>query len=579
MKLTATLCLIILLAFAAVSTAAGQEGNAQEALAQNTEQAPAPEQNRGEGVEQEPANSGQANAEAAGQEGGAAAEQSVDEVQEPTFAINAFDVRGNTLLQPHKVQSALDPFTGPGMTAGSVQEARDALERAFHQQGYPAVVVNIPEQTVENGIVQLEVIESRIRRIRITGNRYFTHERILSKLPSFRPGNILYLPDIQRELGELNANPDIKVEPSLSPGKKPGTIDIELQVEDRLPLHGHVELNNRHSHDTSELRLNAMIKYDNLWQKEHSASLQIQTSPEDTEEVQVIAASYVMPNPWRTDHFAAFYAVWSDSQTAFGEGFATVGEGQIIGLRYIIPLPGEGPYQHNISLGLDWKSFEDTIDLEDQNVDKTEVTYLPVSASYTGSLADSTGLTEFSAGLNMAFRGLVTEKQEFQNKRFKSRGNYLYATAGLERNQNLPHGASIFAKIDGQIASQPLISNEQYSAGGMESVRGYMESEVLGDHALHVTSELRSPDLVTKLNLGKKHSLIVHAFYDWARLYVKEPLPGEDQVTTIDGVGIGCRGNVLEHFSYDLEWGVPLTETDKTEAYDSVMYFQLRYKF
>lgn len=500
-------------------------------------------------------------------------------VQEPTFTINAFDIQGNTLLTDYQVQESMIPYTGSGMTAGSVQDARDALEALYHKQGYPAVVVNIPEQTVENGIVELEVIESRIRRIRITGNRYFTHERILSKLPSFRSGNILYLPDIQRELGELNASPDIKVEPSLTPGKKPGTIDIELRVEDQLPLHGHVELNNRHTHDTTDLRLNTMIKYDNLWQKEHSVSLQLQTSPQDTEEVQVAAFSYVMPNPWRKDHFAAFYAVWSDSSTAFGEGFETLGEGQIVGMRYIIPLRGVEAYQHNLSLGLDWKQFDDTINLEAESVDKTQVTYMPLSAAYTGSRPDSSGLTEFSAGVNVAFRGLVTKQEEFQTKRYHARGNYLYFTAGLERNQNLPGGASLYGKLDGQVASQPLISNEQYSAGGMESVRGYMESEALGDHAAHMTIELRSPDLVQKLGLGKGHSMTVHGFYDRARLYTKDPLPGEDQVTDIDGVGVGCRGNVLEHFSYDFEWGLALSDTDKTDASDSVTYFKLRYTF
>jgi len=502
-----------------------------------------------------------------------------EEVAQPTFAINEYEVRGNTLLPLHMVWETLSAHTGPEMTADSVQAARDDLESLFHKQGYPAVLVNIPEQTVEHGLVVLEVVESKIRRVRITGNRYFTHELILSKLPSFRTGRVLYLPDIQRELGELNANPDIQVEPQLTPGKQPGTIDIELKVTDSFPLHGHVELNNRRSHDTTELRLNALIRYDNLWQKEHSASFQFQTSPLDTEEVQVLAGSYVLPNPWRKEHFAAFYAVWSDSETAFGEGFSTVGNGEILGMRYIIPLPGERKYQHNISLGLDYKSFEESTNLEDENVETTEVTYLPVSASYTGSLPDSTGLTEFSAGLNIAIRDLVTKQEEFQVKRFQARGNYLYVTAGLERSQNLPGDASLFVKLDGQVASQPLISNEQFSAGGMQSVRGYLESEVQGDHAAYASVEARSPELISKLGLGEGYSLTLHAFYDRARLYTKDPLPGEDQVTDIDGVGLGFRGSALGSLSYDFDWGMALSDTDRTKANDSVLYFQLRYQF
>ena len=48
-------------------------------------------------------------------------------------------------------------------------------------------------------------------------------------------------------------------------------------------------------------------------------------------------------------------------------------------------------------------------------------------------------------------------------------------------------------KLDGQIASEPLVDNEEYSAGGMENVRGYLESEAMGDNALHGTVEVSFP--------------------------------------------------------------------------------------
>ena len=47
--------------------------------------------------------------------------------------------------------------------------------------------------------------------------------------------------------------------PELKPGVEPGTVDIDLNVKDKLPLHGSVELNNRYSADTTKLRLNANL--------------------------------------------------------------------------------------------------------------------------------------------------------------------------------------------------------------------------------------------------------------------------------------------------------------------------------
>jgi hemolysin activation/secretion protein len=497
-----------------------------------------------------------------------------------TFEISAYEVEGNTLLDEGSMRELVEKFTGPSQTADDVEKARDALEKLYHNAGYPAVLVNIPQQTVEDGVVRLEVIESTIGRVRVTGNRYFTHESILKDLPSFRAGQILYVPKIQEDLAGINRNPDMNVAPVLSPGSEPGTIDVELRVKDNLPLHGSLELNNRSSHDTTDLRLNGLIRYDNLWQKEHSVSFQYQTSPEDRDEVQAIAGSYVLPAPWKEEHLLALYGIWSDSDTAFGEGFEVVGRGQIFGLRYVMPLPPKGLYGHSVTAGLDYKDIEEVLGFQAGGEDEvTPVTYVPLSFTYSASLPDRTGFTSFSAGVNMAFRGLFTNEREFEVKRFRAGGNYIYATAGIERTQKLPKGWGLFAKLDGQIADQPLISNEQYSAGGMESVRGYKESEVLGDDAIHGTVELSWQDLSNLLGLGERFYFLPYAFYDYARLWVKDPLPGQDESEKLAGTGVGVRGNVGAHLEYEVNWGVALEDTDRTEKGEQRVYFMVKGKF
>ena len=113
-----------------------------------------------------------------------------------------------------------------------------------------------------------------------------------------KPGEVLYTPEVQKEISKANENADVKVTPSLSPGTEAGTVDVDLKVEDKLPLHASLEVSNRYSPDTTLLRLNAVVHYDNLWQKDHSLSLQYQVSPEDPNQVEVGAAAYSMPAPW-----------------------------------------------------------------------------------------------------------------------------------------------------------------------------------------------------------------------------------------------------------------------------------------
>jgi hypothetical protein len=72
---------------------------------------------------------------------------------------------------------------------------------------------------------------------------------------------------------------------------------------------------------------------------------------------------------------------------------------------------------------------------------QTPVTYLPRSFSYSASLQDGWGGTnQFSGGLNLSFRGLVSDQQEFETRRFKAGANCVYFTAGIQRTQKLPWG-------------------------------------------------------------------------------------------------------------------------------------------
>jgi hemolysin activation/secretion protein len=496
------------------------------------------------------------------------------------FEIRAFELVGNSIFPADKLQETVKSFTGSGKRAADVEKARDFLEKLYHDAGYPTVLVNIPEQTVKDGIVKLQVIESRIGRVKVSGNRYFTTEKIMRDLPSFHPGEILYLPKVQEEIGRLNRNQDFKMEPVIAPGKEPGTVDVELKVVDRLPLHASLEVNNRASHDTEELRLNAMLRYDNLWQREHSISIQYQTAPQKTDQAEALSGSYVLPAPWEKDHLLALYGIWSDSDTAFGTDFKVVGKGMIFGTRYVIPLPPYKLYAHNITLGLDYKDFKESLGFTTGSgeVTRTPVTYMPLSFSYSASLEDKWGMTQFSGGLNLSFRGLVSDQREFEDKRYKGNPNYLYVTAGIQRTQKLPWGMGLFIKADGQIADQPLIANEQYAAGGMESVRGYKESEALGDNALHGTTELSFPDPLKKLRIGKWLRMSPYLFYDIAILNMKKPLY-QDRNVKLHGAGAGLRGSLTKYLEYELDWAAALGKTDRIQKYDNRLYFKIKALF
>jgi hemolysin activation/secretion protein len=498
----------------------------------------------------------------------------------PAFAIESFIVEGNTLLSGKKILDLLQQYKGPGKTALDVEKARDALEKMYHDAGYPAVLVNIPEQQVQAGRIRLQVIESKIGKVRVTGNRWYTEEKILRDLPALAPGKVLFVPEVQKEL-ELVNRQDLKVSPALSPGSELGLTDVDIKVEDQLPLHGNLELNDRATHNTSDLRLNAMLRYDNLWQRDHSLSAQFQTSPEDTGQVKMYALSYTLPAPWMPDQQIAVYGVKSDSNSAvFGQGLLINGKGSILGARYVIPLAPYATYAHNLTVGFDYKDFRDSTGFVAGGGVTTPIKYAPMLFSYNASLPDAHGATRFSSGLNMVFRGLVTDEEKFnQVARYNARGNYLFFTAGVERDLKLPAGMGLFLKVDGQIADQPLVTHEEYIAGGMTNVRGYKEAEALGDDALHGTVELAAPDLGTLLGLASRLRLTPYLFYDYAWLETINPLPSQKATTCLRGTGVGFRGAFLKNWYYELDLGIPLVATSQTPKYHEQLHFKAGVQF
>jgi hemolysin activation/secretion protein len=505
--------------------------------------------------------------------------QDAEAGQDTTFEIAEFKLEGNTLFTKERLSMLLDDLAGPRRTADDVEKAREILEKFHHEEGFPTVIVNIPEQKVEEGVIRLEIIESRVSDVRVTGNRHFTTEQILDKLPSLSPGTLINARDVEKEIGRVNRNPDLKVMPTaMTPGKDLGTIEVDLKAEDHLPFHGSFQIDNSSSHNTTPLRIDMGAHYDNLWSMDHSLSLQYQFTPQKFEEVEVVSASYLLPLPWNRDHSIVVYGLYSNSNTVFGDSFHSLGKGKVIGVRYVASLPSYGSLYHSAIFGFDYKDFKDTTSQFDALVDKTPVEYMPLSLAYNGSVPDSTGLTMFNAGFNMAFRGLIAREQEFENKRFKARANYFYVNLGAQRQQKLPFGASLGVKLDGQIADQPLISNEQYSAGGMESVRGYKESEAMGDSAFHGQVELVSPDLAPKFGLGERFQITPYGFYDFAVLILKDPLD-QPPTSDIQGAGAGIRGILFKGLEFQTDWAYALVATNKIKKGDQRVYFKLKYVF
>ncbi len=505
-------------------------------------------------------------------------------VQKKTVTFNVWEYRvsGNTLLSEEKIERTLMPFLGPDKPTKVVSNAADALEHLYKKNGYPAVFVDIPEQKVIAGVVRLQIKEGKIDRFRITGADYFTLSSIAKEVPSLQAGQSIHMPSVQADIQRLHSyTTDLQAVPILKAGKLPGTMEVDLRVKDRLPLHGSLELNNHYSGNTTKTRLEGSIAYDNLWQKFHRFKLTVQVSPENTSEVHVLVANYILPvNDGRNR--LAMYVVKSGSNIAAVGGLSVIGKGNIYGVRYVVPIKNSTSWLHSITLGLDYKDVEDIVDFRGSGTLKTPIQYWVASTSYSATSLAEKSTMQYSAEINFGLRG-VNGSQQFENKRFKANPDFIYFRGGIQRIDLLSHKINLKSNIKIQLSASPLISNEQFTAGGYLSVRGYLESQILGDRGVSAGIEILSPKLFHH-DMGA-YGIRLLAFIEGATTSIVEPLPGQISRNELASTGIGLRVTELKYLSLKMDFAYPLHDAGDVgsgtlvKKGDSRIVFSLGYAF
>jgi hemolysin activation/secretion protein len=508
-----------------------------------------------------------------------------DETTGKTFDVWEYRVNGNSVLDTRVIESTLYPYLGPQLDLGRVEAARAALEAVYRDHGYATVSVTIPEQTVDKGFVKLDVVEQRVGRFNVTGAKYVSQRAVAAATPSLAPGSILNTQQVQNDLNGLaRRSPDVSFDPRIKAGREVGTLDVDLAVKDRLPLHASVELNNFASANTEDLRLSGTVSYNNLFQRQNSLILSGQVSPQDTNQVKVYSATYVV-RPESSGNIYSLTGVHTDSDVAAVGGTTVLGKGDFVFARGFFPLPETRSLSGNLVLGFDYKSSEDqtTFNVASGGGTRTDVSdkrisYVNLVAGYNALLNHFGGTTSFDLTANAGSRELYNGASEFEAKRYKGQPNYIHLDVNASRTQALPWwGMHVVARIRGQWSPDALIANEQFSEGGYTTVRGYLESEELGDYGLGTSVELVSPSLVSGmpfLSLGE-----TFAFWDWGNGRLNNPLPDETAHFTLSSLGLGMRLAAPWGLNAEASWAKVFHAAAETGDGDQRVSFKVDYAF
>jgi len=488
--------------------------------------------------------------------------------------INEYVVRGNTVLDVRAIEKAVTPYLGPDRTLKDIEAARDALLAAYQAKGYQSVYVDLPEQQVAGGVVYLQVSETRVGRVRVVGSEYHSPREVREQVPSLAEGKVPDFNTAQTELSALNRTGDQQVVPLVKQGAMPGTMDVDLKVQDSNPWRASLGLNNDRSADTKPLRMLASVGNDNLWQLGHRASISFFGAPQDLSQTKVWSGSYNAPlkgTQWALET----NAYKSDSNVSTTGGTTVLGKGHAIGFKGIYTVPDTASWWHTLSLGFDLKDNTEETRFGTSG-DTVPLKYAPITFGYSGFYQGERvqyGLNAAIVTGTQSFFGYGSNEQQFDAKRYKATPSFTLVKADTNGSYTFEGNSQFAWRVAGQLTDSPLVSSEQIAGGGMNSVRGYLSAEAVGDFGVVGSIEWRAPPI--PLFVPYVQEWRVYGFADAARLGLRDPLPEQRSRFSLASIGLGTSFRLLSHVFGRLDFSYPLTDGPRTRRHDPRVNFNV----
>lgn len=138
--------------------------------------------------------------------------------------------------------------------------------------------------------------------------------------------------------------------------------------------------------------------------------------------------------------------------------------------------------------------------------------------------------------------------------------------------QRITSRVLVVGRAYAQLTPDPLPIIEQFSIGGIDTVRGYVQNQLVTDNALLASLEFRVP--LTRDPSIFQLTPFIEAGTGWNNL-----LPDPENATLV-GIGLGLRWTIVKGLSVRLDYGVPLISKQNkgNTLQDNGFYFSVRYQ-
>ena len=500
-----------------------------------------------------------------------------------TTVVERFNFVGSTVFSQTELNQAIAQYTGRAVSFARLIEAANAVTQLYLDRGYITSGAYLPEQSLESGVVQIQVVEGTLAEIEVNISEGRLKESYIRDRLSQRIGTPLKIDRLQSALQLLQSNPLVEsLNAELSAGIEPGTnfLTVSVTGADTFGLRG--ELNNNRNLSIGTFERGVELEEADL----SGNGDKFATAYYNTDGSNQYEVNYTLPVNAR-DGFLRFDFRLAQNQiiqSSFEDVDLEI-ESRNYDLTWRQPVLQTATPEVSQELALSVTASRRESQTTILNVPQP----IAPGADENGEICTSilsltqewlqrnrqqviSARSQFNFGLDVLDATVIEEEPNSQF--FSWRGQFSYLRLLSDPRQSTI-GSTILLSSQLQLSADPLISTEQFSLGGATTVRGYRQDALLTDNGFLATAEFRLPIAqISKLDAA----LQLTPFIDFGTGWNTDD--EETEFDTLIGTGFGLLLQAPQ-ISARLDWGIPLINSDsEVDSWqENGVYFQLEYDF
>jgi hemolysin activation/secretion protein len=471
--------------------------------------------------------------------------------------VSGWRVVGSSVFSDAELATALAPWTGREIGSEELLAARDAVTRLYVEKGYLSSGATLPDQDPENGVIELRIVEGRLGEVSVTGSRWLRDGWVEARARrgARQPLNVV---ELEQALELLQQAPQIRrIDARLAPGPRPDESVLDLRVEEAFPFQLGFRVANDIATSIGGERAEATLADIDLTGNADT----LRATYSQGQGLSEWDASYDIPfTKWDTRLALA----WNQSRSKVVEEPFSDLDVRSDRSSYSVTLSQplfETPAS-SLELGSTFELQQSRLRIlgEDfgftEGIDngRTKETIVRAFVSFFERSREQVLALRVSGNIGLdAFDSTISDDSSIPDSRF----TFLLAQAQYARR--LPESwrsSQLIARLDLQLAQDPLLPLDQLSIGGMATVRGYHVNQIVRDSGAIASLELRVPIL---RDANGRDRLQLAPFADWGKGWNDRDTFG---MRWLASVGLGLRYQLADRANFAVYWGSPLRHID-----------------